>query len=416
MVFDLFVSVLKVKNLPKIRSENMKIYNKLTAVSLIALTGFGVVGCSDDDKSLQSSDPHIEGQYGNIEAAVIVSETKAYFKSSKSWGDTSLYQFNPSNGQVETNPISGFEGIHIQSLELSPSGQLWIGIGDFNAPKVSILDVSNNTLAGTIELSNNPSEIVFTGNLSGDCLNACALIKGVAPDYSSSDITIAEAVSPFDYTEGFAATDKSDISVAVNGNEFYRIGRFGENNLSKYDLDNPNSLIWQYSLNDEGGEANSNPYDVLAVSDSKSYVIRNGESSILIVDHSVVNSGSEGFVLGRVDISGYDSDGIPNASAALVHNGVLYVVTQALDGAWAPGQAYLIAIDTDTNEEITLASGNLKGLPLETKNPYDIDIFDGNLYITSVGRYGSGDRDPEYTGGIEVVSLSNFASTVLIDD
>ncbi|WP_197481227.1 hypothetical protein, partial [Oleiphilus sp. HI0086] len=99
-----------------------------------------------------------------------------------------------------------------------------------------------------------------------------------------------------DHTEGFAATDRSDIDVAVNGSDYYRIGKYGENNLSKYDIDNPNTLTWQYGLNDEDGESNSNPYDVLFASDDKAYVIRWGEGSILVIDPSVTDSSSDDFV------------------------------------------------------------------------------------------------------------------------
>lgn len=394
----------------KILGQNM------LRLSVAMIATLGMSACSDNDNDGFVSDT--TGKYGNIEASVYVSDTLAYFKASESFGSSSLYQFNPSDGSVVGDPVVGFEGVDIQSIELSPSGQLWVGIGDFAAPQIVILDTASNNVVDTVQLSYNPASIVFSGELSGDCLNACAFIKGVAPDYSSSEISIAEAVAPFEHTEGFAATDFSDIDVAVNGNDFYRIGKFSQNNLSKYDIDNPNSLTWQYSLNDEAGQINSNPYDVIFASDNKAYVIRYGESSILIIDPSVSDSLSDDFVLGRIDISHYDEDGTPEVSAALIHEEVLYAVTQGLDSSYAPGQAYLIAIDTLTDTEVSIGSGSLDGFELEIKNPLEIDMFDGALYVTGVGRYASSfsGTAAEYTGGIEKIDLDTLTATVVIDD
>ncbi|KZY34140.1 hypothetical protein A3752_08865 [Oleiphilus sp. HI0081] len=385
---------------------------KKLVLGLLALGAIGVTGCSSDN-SIKSE---TAGLYGNIAASVYVSDTLAYFQGNESWGSSSLYQFNPTTGAVVTEPVTGFESVDIQSLELSPSGQLWVGVGDFATPQIQILNTSNNAVVDTIQLSNNPGSITFSENLSGDCANACAFIKGVASDYSSSDISIAEAVAPFDHTEGFAATDRSDIDVAVNGSDYYRIGKYGENNLSKYDIDNPNTLTWQYGLNDEDGESNSNPYDVLFASDDKAYVIRWGEGSILVIDPSVTDSSSDDFVLDSIDISHYDEDGLPNASAALIHEDVLYVVTQGLDSSYAPTQAYLIAIDTLTDAEVSIGTGELDGLELTVKNPIEIDLFAGDLFITGVGRYASGDRAAEYTGGIERIDLDTLSSSIVVND
>ncbi|WP_197486017.1 hypothetical protein, partial [Oleiphilus sp. HI0061] len=148
---------------------------KKLVLGLLALGAIGVTGCSSDN-SIKSE---TAGLYGNIAASVYVSDTLAYFQGNESWGSSSLYQFNPTTGAVVTEPVTGFESVDIQSLELSPSGQLWVGVGDFATPQIQILNTSNNAVVDTIQLSNNPGSITFSENLSGDCANACAFIKGV---------------------------------------------------------------------------------------------------------------------------------------------------------------------------------------------------------------------------------------------
>tara|TARA_R110001592_G_scaffold138511_5_gene357740 strand:- start:39491 stop:40690 length:1200 start_codon:yes stop_codon:yes gene_type:complete len=244
-----------------------------------------------------------------------------------------------------------------------------------------------------------------------------AVIAGVASDYSSSEISIANTASPYDVIEGYAAQSLSDITVATYGEQFYRIGRFNQDNITKYDFNNPSLVQWQF-LTDDPASSPSNPYDLVFVSMTKAYVIRYGAPSIWIVDPSVKSSEGDLFKVGEIDLSAYDSDGIPQMSAAILHNNRLYVVMQVMDASFIPGDAYLAVIDTITDQEIDLDSEPLNGMQLNIKNPVELDIVDDSLLIAGAGRYERWwvPAPAEFTGGIEKININNFSSEILVDD
>jgi len=179
------------------------------------------------------------------------------------------------------------------------------------------------------------------------------------------------------------------------------------------------------SNNGDGGEENlnsfiddsSNPYEMLFVSDEKAYILRYGSPDIWIVDPSVSAADNEGFKIGEISLKAYDSDNIPEMVSGLIHDNKLFVIMQAMTSEFVPGDAYMAVIDITTDLEINIDSNPLKGLALEVKNPIDIDRIGNSIYVTGLGRYGDGgSRAPEYTGGIEKINLTDYSSTLLIDD
>lgn len=260
-----------------------------------------------------------------------------------------------------------------------------------------------------------------------------AVITTVSADFGSSEISLAntivmddtsttdidESETSYDIVNGFAAQDLSDIRAVTYGKNFYRLGRSSQHHITKYSFDDPNIEQWQFSI-DLDGENGGNPHDMVFVNESKAYVIRYGASSILIVNPSVSANEEDDFVLGEIDLSAYDADGIPEMHRAVIHNGVMYVVVQAHDANYVPREAYLVAIDTVTDQEINIGSNVLNGLPLNVRNPVDLDLFGDYVYVSAIGRYGSSfstpPRAPEYTGGIERISLNDFSSQVIVDD
>ena len=160
----------------------------------------------------------------------------------------------------------------------------------------------------------------------------------------------------------------------------------------------------------------SNPYEMHFVSDTKAYILRYGSPSVWIVDPSVTAADEENFKIGEINLGAYDADGIPNMSAGIMVNDKLYIVMQAMDASFIPGEAYMAVIDTTTDTEIVIGTNPLKGFRLSVKSPVDIDVEGDFVYVTGVGRYGSSTRDPEYTGGVEKISLVDFSSSLLVDD
>ena len=93
----------------------------------------------------------------------------------------------------------------------------------------------------------------------------------------------------------------------------------------------------------------SNPYEMHFVSDSKAYILRYGSPSIWIVDPSVSAADEENFKIGEINLGAYDDDGIPNMSTGLISNNKLFVVMQAMDSNYVPGDAYLSVMDMTTD-------------------------------------------------------------------
>jgi len=185
--------------------------------------------------------------YGQINGLTVISDTQAYFTGYAAWQDIGLYEFNPTTGTVTNTVLSGE---NITTIAASPEGYLWLGFGEFGAPEIQILDPADNTEVDIIETDNNISQIFFSGSLSlmGSC-DFCAVLVGVAQDYGSSDISIANAESPYDIDQGYAAQDLSDIVGGVGGEFFYRLGRSSQHNITQYRFDNPMVPQWQFSTN-----------------------------------------------------------------------------------------------------------------------------------------------------------------------
>jgi hypothetical protein len=179
--------------------------------------------------------------YGLLNGLVIVSDTQAYFSGYEAWQSVSLYEFDLSTGTVNAGPVSGYDSVNITTSELSPEGYLWIGMGSYSDPLINIIDPSDNSLVDSISLDKNPTQILFN--------STTAAIVGVASDYGSSDISLADAASPYSIDKGYAAQDLSDIVAAINEESFFRLGRSSQHNVSKFDITSPLILEWQFSTN-----------------------------------------------------------------------------------------------------------------------------------------------------------------------
>ena len=250
-----------------------------------------------------------------------------------------------------------------------------------------------------------------------------AVIATVAPDYSSGAHAVVSTTEPFAAMTQLAPT-VSDITVACNGKYFYRIERFSGENVSRFDIAQPDTPIYQYSTKDSSGveTASSNPHGLVFISDTKAYLLRYGSPKLWIVNP--LASTEADFKIGEIDLSAYSVDGSPNMDRGVVVDGKAYITLQRLDKSFAPQDAYVVVIDTETDEEIDTdpATDGLKGILLPVKNPGDIEYSsdDGLIYVQGTGRYGSSfsnpPRDPEYTGGIVSIDPRNDHATKLVLD
>jgi len=99
--------------------------------------------------------------YGQISGLAIVSSSVGYFTGYAAYANETLYRFDPSSGAVQDTPVAAAVAADIQALEVAPDGTLWLGIGDFSAPEIRIVDPTDDSVTATLPTSKNPTKIVF---------------------------------------------------------------------------------------------------------------------------------------------------------------------------------------------------------------------------------------------------------------
>jgi|GEM_PF-356866 len=247
-----------------------------------------------------------------------------------------------------------------------------------------------------------------------------AVVSCSAPDFGSGVHAILDVEKPRAVQDNLLPTI-SDIKMAAQGAFFYRIARFNGDSVTKFAASAPATPIWQYStMDDQDSMATSNPQSMIFASSNKAYIPRFGSNKMWVVNPQTTTAA--GFKTDSVDLSAYaDADGLPEMTQGVVVNGKLFLILQRMDqdNGWIPQDAYLAVIDTATNVEIDTKtdSGNLKGIPLPVKNPWNIVYKNGKVYVNGVGSYPSWDGTPaDYSGGIVSVDPSTYAVEMIVDD
>ena len=271
--------------------------------------------------------------------------------------------------------------------------------------------------AGLSAVDPSKQEDNFTPTRSQYSVVSCS-----APDFGSGAHALIDVEKPRAVQENLLP-GKSDIKMAARGEFFYRIARFNGDSVTKFAATAPATPIWQYStMDDQDAMASSNPQSMIFASSTKAYIPRFNSDKMWVVNPETTTEA--GFKTGAVDLSAYaDVDGMPEMTQGVVVDGKLFLVLQRLDqdNGWAPQTAYLVVIDTATNTEIDTESpdsGNLKGIPLPVKNPWNIVYKDGKIYVNGVGSYASSwaGTPADYSGGIVSVDPSTYAVKMIVDD
>jgi hypothetical protein len=236
-----------------------------------------------------------------------------------------------------------------------------------------------------------------------------AVVATQAADYSSGAHSVLGYSSPRPAVNDLLPTI-SDLGISSYGQYFYRLERFGANNVTKFSIDDPSTPIWQFST--EGTESNSNPYNIVFVSDTKAYLIRYGSPKVWIINPSAQTEAE--FKTGELDLSSYDDgDGSPEAASGFVGGGKFYLALQRLDmNNWGAttNPAYIAVFDTTTDAEIETSQGDpgLKGIKLDVRNPGGptgrIKYYDGYLYIPGADDMFGGSAN----GGIQRVNVTTY--------
>lgn len=243
----------------------------------------------------------------------------------------------------------------------------------------------------------------------------------VAADYSSSQLATGKVSGDRTATQNIQSVDKSDYRIDTYENILYHIGRFGIDEISRFDAETSlANAEYTYSVNDNEPDAgSSNPHHIIQNADDNAYVIRYGNTSILQVNPQADSADS--YVKARIDLSDYTVEGaaFPRMQDAVIYDNKLFVGLQRLDASFQPKQAYVAVIDLSNNEEIDTnpQTDGLKGIPVNAPNISNLEIYNDTIYVAGRGNYGSS-RDPQRvisSGGLVSINASSYQTTNLVD-
>lgn len=217
-----------------------------------------------------------------------------------------------------------------------------------------------------------------------------------------------------------AANSSSDNFAVTDGSDLYAIGRFQQDNITRYNIESLEA-DYQYSVVGDDG-VSSNPYDIAFVSDTKAYVVRYGTGQVWIVNPSAESQ--EEFFVGEIDLSAYDDDGATEMARAVLVGDQLFVLMQRLEQFAPTRNGYIAVIDTTTDTEILTGQGEdgLNGIELPMRNGMDMFFNEAtnDLVVASIGSENffapQGASTETLTGGVLLVDATDYSIEVLIDD
>lgn len=101
--------------------------------------------------------------YGVINGLITVNATKGYFVGQKGYGNSTIYSFNPSTGQVLGAPVPELKGINIPGMEsgggVDKNGLVWVT--DATNAQVVIVDPSDDSVDQIVDTNLSPQDIAF---------------------------------------------------------------------------------------------------------------------------------------------------------------------------------------------------------------------------------------------------------------
>lgn len=257
--------------------------------------------------------------------------------------------------------------------------------------------------------------------------NDIAVVKTVAPDFSSSDVEVIGIDEDYDVSGSLIPSQASDYIVEANDGDIYHIGRFGLDTVTKYVLEDGEVVQdYDFSVKETPESVSPNIHKMVFASEDKAYLINYGDAAITIVDPTATSESD--FRTGEIDLSAYgDQDGLTEAHDAVIIDGQMFVALQRLNrnNGWSPvdNQPYIVVIDIATDEEVDTNpnddAANLKGIELAINNPQRL-VYNAAAGLMVVGSgdpfYNFSGRDPGYSGGIVSIDTNDFSTSMVVDD
>ena len=176
----------------------------------------------------------------------------------------------------------------------------------------------------------------------------CAFLLIVGSDYTNGNFSIIDLDTLSAAVNIAHAQPGSDAVIRKIANRLYIVNRFGRDNITGLKSSDNYKVLFEESIGRQ-----SNPQDIARFSDSQGIVALHNEGYLALFD---LNDGTTE-IAQRIDISSYDSDGKPQASALHHHQGFVYVSLQVLNASFRPqGNGRLIRVDTNDSTHRELAT------------------------------------------------------------
>jgi len=262
------------------------------------------------------------------------------------------------------------------------------------------------SLSAGCRLEQAQTELDDEGSTSGRCVVVATTEFGAAGSISIIDAESLAVASDLTATH-------QDALVRVADDRVFVVNRQGGDSVQELDPARRWATVWQYSVGN-----GSNPWDIAILADSTAWVPLYNTGSLVRVD--TLSTSHEGFVVGEPTAlpTWTDDDERVEPSAALLHDGVLYVTVQGLDdypSCEAGSRGYMHAFDPDDLAPLGVFDGEAT-LELAACNPMDQRLLSPDLLaIGHAGRFRSVERDQSVDdGGLELVDLAAGASRGLV--
>jgi hypothetical protein len=251
--------------------------------------------------------------------------------------------------------------------------------------------------------------------LSGGCGR-----NPVRPQPPSAQSVVAVSIA-LDYSEGnmglYSITDStvyqnllsiySDNDIRTYNGSIYVLERYGRDNIFKI----AGSVIADSTVvYDRNIGSSVNIQDIAFISSTKAYVTQYASPQVVVFNPSTGEKANKTIDLSAyVAYSGTDSaTTTPYASRELYYNGKVYIACQRLK---APAGGYIQAADTSLIAVINALTDSVeKTITLAYKNPQEMSLCGGKLYVAGVGLWGISD------GGIECIDLSTDSNSGVVVD
>jgi len=270
---------------------------------------------------------------------------------------------------------------------------------EFNDTIVFIINgFATNKIAIYSSSGENDVALQVAGNLSVPAVS-------ISYDYTSGNIGLYSISDTTAYKNLLSTW--SDNDVRAFGGSLYILERYGKDNLLKINGSEISSTNVTYEKNI--GQS-VNIQDIACINSSKAYITQYASSQVVIIDPSTGLKSSK-----TIDLSPYNTytgtdsmDVVPYMSKELYYNGKVYIACQRLK---APAGGYIQAADTSKIIVINATTDSVvKAINLAYKNPQELSIFNGKLYVGSVGIWGVND------GGVEAIDLATDSNIGSIAD